>query len=185
MFVNKERLGNSNIYIYRNFLTPERCKDYINFFESNSNFWGNTIYNVYGMGLDLPLRFNENSILKKDIEFIEDSFTKITIDAHQTSVSLNEIHASKWETGSSGGYHADDSDLDGNDNGGTHNVFSTILYLNDDYDGGEVYFKNQNISLKLDAGTVVSFKGDLSHVHKINEVLDGTRYNIISFFNVK
>lgn len=187
MITDKEQLGNSDIYLYRNFLTPERCKDYINFFESNQQLWGETSsQDAYGMPFKSPFMFDSNiPISKNDIDFIEDSFVNITAESHGVPIYLNELHAARWGVGSSGGYHADDSDLDGNDNGGTHNVFSTILYLNNDYIGGEVYFKNQDISLKLDPGSVLSFRGNLNNVHKINEVLEGTRYNIISFFNDK
>jgi hypothetical protein len=185
--MNKEQIGNSNIYVYRNFLTSEKCKKYINFFESNPQFWSETPSpGVYGMPFESPFEFNKDiSILQNDLDFIVDSFITMTTDAHEVPVYLNELHATRWETGSYGDYHADDSDLDGNDNGGTHNVFSTILYLNDDYLGGEVYFKNQDISLKLDAGSVLCFRGNLNNIHKINDVLEGTRYNIISFFNDK
>jgi hypothetical protein len=187
VITNKEQLGNSPIYIYHNFLTPERCLEYINFFESNSHLWSETpSHGVYGMGFALPLQFNNDiPVVRSDLDFIVNTFTEITSEAHKTPVQLNELHAARWLTGSAGDYHADDSDLDGNDNGGTHNVFSTILYLNNDYHGGEVYFKNQDISLKLNPGTILTFKGDLNNVHKINEVLSGTRYNIISFFNIK
>ena len=131
-----------------------------------------------------PFKFDNDSLIaQKDLDFIVDSFIDMTTEAHQVPVYLNELHAAKWSLGSAGDYHADDSDLDGNDNGGTHNVFSTILYLNNDYVGGEVYFKNQDLSLKLDPGAVLSFRGNLKNVHRINEVLGGTRYNIISFFN--
>lgn len=183
----KEQIGNSPIYIYRNFLNKERCLEYIKFFESNSQFWSETPSDgVFGMGFALPLQpIDGITVSRDDLDIIIDTFTKVTAEAHNTPVQLNELHAAKWCTGSYGDYHADDSDLDGNDNGGTHNIFSTILYLNNDYDGGEVYFKNQDISLKLDPGTILTFKGDLNNVHKINEVISGTRYNVISFFNVK
>lgn len=187
MLKDREQLGDSPIYIYRNFLTPERCIEYIDFFESNSQFWSETpSEGVFGMGFALPLQFKDNStVLRNDLDFIVDTFTEITTEAHNTAVQLNELHAAKWSAGSYGDYHADDSDLDGNDNGGTHNIFSTILYLNNDYQGGEVYFKNQDVALKLYPGTILTFKGDLNNVHRINEVLSGTRYNVISFFNIK
>lgn len=187
MILDKEQPCDSPIYIYRNFLTPERCTEYINFFESNSQLWSETpSQGVFGMGFALPLQFKHDSaVTRNDLDFIVETFTKVTAEAHNTHVQLNELHAAKWLSGSAGDYHADDSDLDGNDNGGSHNVFSTILYLNNDYEGGEVYFKNQDLMLKLDPGTILTFKGDLNSVHKINEVLNGTRYNIISFFNIE
>jgi predicted 2-oxoglutarate/Fe(II)-dependent dioxygenase YbiX len=65
-----------------------------------------------------------------------------------------------------------------------------LLYLTDDYDGGEIVFYNDNsgskkdsVSYKPTAGTLIYFKGDENHPHSVNEVLDGERSNIILFYN--
>ena len=59
---------------------------------------------------------------------------------------------------------------------------SGLLYLNDDYEGGELIFPNQKISLKPETGTLVFFEGDYEKPHGVQEVKDGLRYNLVTFY---
>jgi hypothetical protein len=63
------------------------------------------------------------------------------------------------------------------------NVYSAILYLSNDYGGGEIKFSNLNIELKPDPGTLVFFPGIKEFEHGVNPVLFGERTNFILFFN--
>ena len=63
-------------------------------------------------------------------------------------------------------------------------VYSGLLYLNEEYDGGELFFPDINLRLKPKAGDLVYFKGDNSISHEIKTVLDGQRCNVILFFQV-
>lgn len=61
--------------------------------------------------------------------------------------------------------------------------FSTILYINDDFEGGELYFSQyDNIELKPEANSAISFKGDTNHMHGVKTVTDGIRYTISLFW---
>ena len=53
-------------------------------------------------------------------------------------------------------------------------LFTVILYINDDYEGGEVVFTESNLSIKPKAGTVLMFPSYLHH--QVNEVISGERY---------
>jgi hypothetical protein len=58
--------------------------------------------------------------------------------------------------------------------------FTALLYLNDDYKGGEVYFKDKNVTFSPSKGSLLIFPG-----HKMHEVLileDGDRYVISAYF---
>jgi hypothetical protein len=59
---------------------------------------------------------------------------------------------------------------------------SGLLYLNDDYEGGELYFPLQDFEYKPKAGTFIFFEGNQEVPHEVNLVKSGTRYNIISFY---
>lgn len=58
---------------------------------------------------------------------------------------------------------------------------SGLLYLNDCYEGGELYFPRQDFKIKPWAGTFIFFEGDEEIPHEVLEVKGGERYNIISF----
>lgn len=62
---------------------------------------------------------------------------------------------------------------------------SAILYLNDTYYGGELYFNKQDVKLKLNPGSLLIFKGDETRPHEVLEVQGGKRYNLITFFEPK
>jgi predicted 2-oxoglutarate/Fe(II)-dependent dioxygenase YbiX len=57
-------------------------------------------------------------------------------------------------------------------------VFSTIIALNSDYEGGELCFPNQDVEIKLEAGDAIVFPPYRTHPHYTN-ALNGTfRYTI-------
>jgi len=57
--------------------------------------------------------------------------------------------------------------------------FSSIIYLNDDYEGGEIEFPNQKFKYKPKSGDAVIFpSGGTEHVHKVNTIKNGLRYTI-------
>ena len=69
--------------------------------------------------------------------------------------------------------------------------YSAVLYLNDEYTGGEICFydgdtenSNNGTDYKLPKGTLVYFKGDEKHQHEVKEVISGERASLILFYVV-
>ena len=61
-------------------------------------------------------------------------------------------------------------------------IFAGVTYLNDDYNGGELYFRKLNITLKPPAGSLVLFSTTGEFIHGIKQVFEGpTRYAIPCF----
>ena len=58
---------------------------------------------------------------------------------------------------------------------------SVLLYLNNNYDGGEIYFPKLNISIKPKPGTLIFFEGNEDTAHGVKEISNGCRINFISF----
>ncbi len=63
------------------------------------------------------------------------------------------------------------------DNG---NDFTAIIYLNDDYEGGELNFPSLELSIKPIKGSLIIWPGNLTH--SISTVSSGTRYTMPIFF---
>ena len=59
--------------------------------------------------------------------------------------------------------------------------FAAVIYLNEDYDGGEIYFPELGIELRPTAGTLVLFPGTLKYLHGVRMVTGGMRHTIASF----
>lgn len=65
---------------------------------------------------------------------------------------------------------------------GLNRKLSIVIYLNDDYEGGEIYFRNLNLTIKPRANSLVMFPSTEEFVHEAKPVLSGTKYAITSFW---
>lgn len=59
------------------------------------------------------------------------------------------------------------------------NVFGLVLYLNDDYIGGEIYYPELGLEIKPKANSILIHYAGLKH--GVKEVTSGVRYVITSF----
>lgn len=94
----------------------------------------------------------------------------------------------RWPEGTMQFPHADKELHEGPD-AGTPNEFpwydiGTVFYLNDDYEGGEIYFPLQGIKLKPKPRAAYFFPGDKNYIHGVNKVLSGTRYTCPFFWTI-
>jgi predicted 2-oxoglutarate/Fe(II)-dependent dioxygenase YbiX len=65
----------------------------------------------------------------------------------------------------------------------THRSFSPILYLNDDYTGGELEFVYHNIKIKPKAGMLAMFPASFPYAHIAHPVKTGTKYAIVTWLH--
>jgi hypothetical protein len=71
--------------------------------------------------------------------------------------------------------HADGENSDGTTHPLYWRKFGCILYLNDNFEDGEIYFPDKDIILKPKPGT-------LEWLHGVKETKNGERYNLASFW---
>lgn len=98
------------------------------------------------------------------------------VDAKPTSPAIV-----RWMKGYKQEPHADKQLQNGEPNDFPWYDLAGLFYLNDDYDGGELYFKNQGIEFKPKPGAAYFFPGDIEYSHGVKEITDGIRY-VIPFF---
>ena len=55
---------------------------------------------------------------------------------------------------------------------------SSVIYLNDNYDGGELYFPDHNLEIKPGAGDYITWPGNRWYQHGVKEVKNGVRYTL-------
>ena len=64
--------------------------------------------------------------------------------------------------------------------------YATILYLNDDYVDGELFFVNKDLTLKPKPGTIIFFPGTDEFNHGVKHVGEGPiRYVLVGFIKIK
>lgn len=114
---------------------------------------------------DLSKKINETfSEIEKDYCFKY----SITLKSHQPYKIL------KYEKGGEFNLHSDDG-------GGTFRRTSTVYYLNDDYEGGEISFPDFNVMIKPESGDFLIFPSCYVYKHKVLPITKGTRYSIASW----
>jgi predicted 2-oxoglutarate/Fe(II)-dependent dioxygenase YbiX len=60
--------------------------------------------------------------------------------------------------------------------------YSAVLMLNNDYEGGELYFEHHGVQVRLEAGDLIMFRGNAENLHGVRQVTSGKRVNAIIFF---
>ena len=63
--------------------------------------------------------------------------------------------------------------------------YSLLLYVNDDYEGGSLYFPNFEMRLRPESGMLVAFPSDHRYLHAAEPLLSGERFVIVSWARVK
>ena len=58
---------------------------------------------------------------------------------------------------------------------------SVLIYLNDDFEGGEVNFSNFGFDIKPSSGLLIAFPSDHRYLHAAQLVTSGVRYAIVSW----
>lgn len=107
-----------------------------------------------------------------------------SVDAHPTSPAIV-----RWLPGQRQQPHAD-KELHEGEHRGKPNDFpfydiAGLFYINDNYEGGELYFPNQGIQFKPKAGAAYFFPGDMNYIHGVTEIESGIRYVCPFFWTVK
>lgn len=60
-------------------------------------------------------------------------------------------------------------------------VVSAIVYLNDNYEGGELEFPNFKIKIKPEPGMLILFPSNYAYAHIAHPVTSGTKYAIVTW----
>ncbi|MFM6983878.1 MAG: 2OG-Fe(II) oxygenase [Chitinophagaceae bacterium] len=146
--------------IIKNFLTEDECNSLLLEAETSNNWKPQ----------------NPNT----EIFILKSNSHKILIDIHKRISLLFDlglhvqilrmIHRtdknSFWER------HSDNS-------GGNEIKYGVVLYLNDNFEGGELYYPNLDLVIKPEKGMLVYHSGD--EEHEVLKVISGNRYTLTSF----
>jgi predicted 2-oxoglutarate/Fe(II)-dependent dioxygenase YbiX len=60
---------------------------------------------------------------------------------------------------------------------------SAIVYLNDDYSGGEVEFTNFQVKIKPQKGMLLLFPSNYAYTHIAHPVTSGTKYALVTWIH--
>jgi hypothetical protein len=81
-----------------------------------------------------------------------------------------------------GGYYNEHIDYSSVSNSKLHRAVSGLIYVNDDYIGGEISFRLQGISIKPKTGTIILFPSIFTHPHSSEKIKAGIKYSIVTWW---
>jgi predicted 2-oxoglutarate/Fe(II)-dependent dioxygenase YbiX len=180
--------------IIENFVSPETCK-YLN--ENLSIFAPvdpqgySSIYvdrtsvdpteNHFFNNLD---KSNTEQVKLKDLINLIQQSAVSNFDIKKSALTLDRINYRTFEDGQFFHYHIDQCGEGGP-------IYTALLYLNDEYDGGEIVFYDVETgrdgpfeAFHPKTGTLLCFRGDHTSPHEVLPVLGGLRANIAMNFRL-
>jgi predicted 2-oxoglutarate/Fe(II)-dependent dioxygenase YbiX len=186
----------SNIYYYKNVIeSPYEFIEYIekidkdlqetsplskwnNWFAYESEYsFGKQKQFIHNLNnTELPLYYESMKIHQTIYNAIMNSAKHYTKEHNNLNPGvLTPLSISKYFEGKLMGPHVDAHNDD------PTKTISCVLYLNDNYEGGELNFPNHNITIKPEAGSLVIFPSKYLHESKI--IKSGVKYMAPGFWN--
>lgn len=185
-----------NIYYYKNVIKdPFQLIEYIEEIDkdlhedsplSKWKSW-NAHQNEYCFGQQKQFMYNlsntTSSLYYESMQIHQTIHSAITNSANDYIVKhdsldvgvLSPLSISKYFEGKFMGPHVDAHDDD------PAKTISCVLYLNDNYEGGELNFPNHKIMIKPEAGSLVIFPSKYLHESKV--IKSGIKYMAPGFWN--
>jgi acyl-CoA synthetase (AMP-forming)/AMP-acid ligase II len=175
-----EKIGNSpdNIKVIPNFLNAKEIRYLLshvderrkNSFVSQKDNEGNPtswIHNYEGI-------IDKDNIFERVLNEVKKAYNYDNIEKKNN----DRLSIARWDVGTRLSLHVDDLGYI------EDNHLPTLVYLNDDYEGGELGFATHGIVIKPKIGDLIIFPGNMHYPHEVFEVLSGTRYTLPIWFTI-
>lgn len=197
---NKEQLG-PGIFVYRDVIRPEidvinRLESVLGPVHSDNRYAWQPAYVGYKQLMPEYRDCNDFKFKKTDIEHDKSddslklqSLWQDVYDAQSPAVddyrkSHNLMDLKYWEAFNFIKYGPKQHFMEHHDHGYSYNcTVSLVAYINDDYDGGELYFRLQNLNIKPKAGDLYIFPSNYMYPHQAKPVTSGLKYSIVTMLD--
>jgi Rps23 Pro-64 3,4-dihydroxylase Tpa1-like proline 4-hydroxylase len=163
-----------------------RAIKYLEFLaDSNILKWNQiSFYDSYAMGFwDSDPRLAMFDLPHDFFSQLKSKIKNISEEVLGKELSEVSYHAQKWIEGAFASFHSDNSDDEGNPTAFERSKYAVFMYLNEDFTGGVLNFKNHDITIKPELGMLAIFAGGHGNEHEVTKVKSGTRYTIGSFWD--
>ena len=171
------------IAVHPNFLSSEECAALVAMCDTNlpwdkamgpDNVWYDRVMHYHLMPAAMQALVGKTRPQVKE---------QITQDFGLTDpLYADTLQVVRWRQGDHQHPHADAENPDGTPHPFAWRAYASIIYLNDDFEGGEIYFPQHNLTPPIKAGTLAFFPGTSAFMHGVTPVTRGVRYTMASFF---
>lgn len=107
---------------------------------------------------------------------------KAAVEDYSRHFRINELRY--WEAFNFIRYGEGQHFMEHHDHGFSYNcTLSAVSYLNDDYEGGELYFRLQDLNVKPTAGDLYLFPSNFMYPHQAKVVTSGVKYSLVTMLD--
>lgn len=165
--------------IVKNFLSKEIIDKTYSWTISNIHLFDTLSNTDYWKGRSLGY-----DLMSREIQvIIKDAFTRALKLLPEGEILITEfLHITRWPQGYELHPHADAEEPSGKLHQYWWRKFGAIIYLNNNFIGGELYYPKLNIIIKPEPGMLVIHPGNLLFLHGVKPVIGNTRFTLTSFF---
>ena len=132
--------------------------------------------NGFGSTFDRKI-FSKALEIRKRIQNAIVDFMKIDAPIYADCLQLN-----RWRPGDKQDPHADGEMAGEEKHPYPRREYGSILYLNNEYEGGNLYFPQYDLELEPKPRMLGFFPGTLDYLHGVREITNGTRYTLSAFW---
>ncbi len=168
---------------FKRFLDHEKCKEIVELAERDIH-WVKAYVGHYqddqliGRRLDLEARDVEVGQLPHDLNIYLSGYSQSISSAIAQNYSIPNLKVedfmfSKYMPGCHIKAHSDTGVYS------TSRVVTAVQYLNEDYDGGNLFFPDMGVSIRPERGDLILFWSEYNH--GVNVISKGVRYCVVSF----
>jgi|TARA_R110000744_G_scaffold63338_3_gene130304 predicted 2-oxoglutarate/Fe(II)-dependent dioxygenase YbiX len=159
-----------NFYVEDNFISPEQCATLIRLYDKAPEVINKGKYSY------VSVSDSEAEHMPMKHELVEDIWLRQSILANQLAGAITQwAQIYRWPEGSKMGLH--------NDVASRHTMYTSVLYLNDGFQGGETQLED-GTTIAPKTGRIFFYDG-ISYFHRVKPVTYGTRFTLASWYNRK
>jgi hypothetical protein len=174
-----EIIHKSDIVEYKNVFTKEECDYIISYWNSLDDWMLSCFYNMYTIAGKKSHSKEGGESLNK-FKTVSQNLAEKTFNRKLKQISVS---SHMWKPGAFAADHSDNAELDGTPNAWIENKLVTMIYLNDDFEGGHLTFRDHQLAFKPEIGSVIVFDVGINNVHAVTEVTSGTRYTMMASYD--
>lgn len=166
---------NQTIHIIHGFISDDKCNEIRS--DLNKKLW-DAADPFIQTGFSVPEEESVNYYYHNASELNEvfNKMGRIMSEYYGHKVELKSMFHSVMNPGALNPLHWDNYIENGEQD------ISALLYLNNDFQGGDLYFPDQDIRIKPEPGLFVFFNGTEDYHHTVEVVTEGRREALVGFY---
>jgi len=185
IFFSDSYIIKHDVVIFDNFVKDEFCDLFIEFFKKQTTWTKSVTYGETEAGLDPSSSPRQSTQIMlanyPNADKLVFSIFNRSLNVYRTIYEHVEVRGDEGYSllrYRKGGEYKEHVDRGSQNN----RIVSGLLYLNDDFEGGEINFSRYDLTVKPKKGSVILFPSFHTHLHASLPITSGTKYAVVTWF---